>query len=477
MKISFETKITAGYISNIVVVFVLGLIYWKQLPVSESLKVLDWVSLALLLLSLGMLTVVFFILKTQLKANKSYAQELEKNQKLLQAITANASTPISVKKLNGEYLLANTSYRRIFQFGEEDITGKTYHDLLPKELADTLRASDLETLKSNHEIYVEETLEQVDGMHTYLSVKFPLFDASNRVYAIGSISTDITERKKTEHSLKAADTFFTLSLDSLAIAYKTRFIKVNPSLCTLLGYTSAELLEKPFVSFIFPEDIALTEKKLKTLEKGSTLVNFKNRWVCKNGAVKWLSWNATMDHTTGEIYAIARDITKKLRVQESKERERNLLFENQQKLNMIIENISDGVLVANREKHVILANDNANALFGIEDDAQISVDFTPHFEVLFPDGETVFPVQNLPAERALAGEITDDIDVVLRDLSNGEMRRVLLSGRPILTAKHQVAAIVITIKDISRYKELEKELEEKDLTSRRMIGFKNLNKD
>ena len=53
------------------------------------------------------------------------------------------------------------------------------------------------------------------------------------------------------------------------------------------------------------------------------------------------------------------------------------------------------------------------------------------------------------------------------------MRRVLLSGRPIIDNENKVAAVVVTIKDISRYKKLEEELEQKDKDARQLIGFKN----
>lgn len=471
MKISFEKKITLGFIINLAVVFILGFISLKQIPYSNN-KLWQWISFGLIVLSVGMLTIVFIILKNQLKTKNIFEQKLLKNEKLLQSIVDNTSNAISVKKINGEYILANKQFQSLFKSTEADLKGKTNHEFLNKEIADTLRDSDLKALREGKEIQIEEIIEQSDGPRTYLSVKFPLFDISNRVYAIGTISTDITERKKILQSLKAADTFFNMSLDCLVIASNNMFIKINPTLNKVLGYSDSELLNTPFTNYIFSEDVEITQKKIEKLEKGIDLVNFKNRWICKDGNVKWLSWNATADMKTGTLYAIARDITEELHLQEEEQKALNELFESQQKLNMIIENISDGVIVANTSKKVILANYVANDLFGIEDDSKISINFSDHFEVLFPDGKAPFPAQNLPAERALAGEVTDDIDVLLKDLVTNKKKRVLLSGRPVIHNGNQVAAIVVTIKDISRYKKLEEELKKKDLKSRTLIGFK-----
>lgn len=65
MRLSFERKTTIGYIINMVVVLALGLIYWIQIPFSTN-RLWHWISLILIVLSLGMLTTVYFILKTQL---------------------------------------------------------------------------------------------------------------------------------------------------------------------------------------------------------------------------------------------------------------------------------------------------------------------------------------------------------------------------------------------------------------------------
>jgi PAS domain S-box-containing protein len=588
MNITFKRKILIGYIINLLVILALGFIYWNRM-IHTITSFVDWVVLFLIIASLIMLTVIYFIIRAQLRAkNKSEIQLLE-NEKLLQSIINNSSNPISVKKINGEYIWINKQYESLFQAKEENIIGKTDHDFLPKETADQYRSSDLEAVKLGQEIQVEEIIEQPDGPHTYLAVKFPLFDVSSRVYAIGTIATDISERKaiekslvagdtffkmswdmliiasentfkkvnpatlkilgyneeellgkpfmdfiypddidatlrevaklqsgeitvnfenryickdgslkwlnwttypdlktgllyavardvtnnKTyEESLKAADNFFKLSYDILVIASRKEFVKINPALSKILGYSELELKSKPFSNFILPEDLAATEKELEKLQKGMPMVNFRNRWVCKDGDIKWLSWTAISDADTGLLYAIARDITERLKLEEEEQAALDELYENEQKLTLILENISDGVLVSDEDGNVVLANNMVNEMFGIEDDTKISGNFSDQFELYFPDEKTVFPVQKLPLERALAGEATDDIDVVLWNPALQQKRRVLLSGRSIVNHQNKVIAAVITIKDISQYKKMEKDLKKTELKYRRLIGFK-----
>ena len=75
-------------------------------------------------------------------------------------------------------------------------------------------------------------------------------------------------------------------------------------------------------------------------------------------------------------------------------------------------------------------------------------------------------------ERALAGEETDDVDLILINHQDNTKKRVLISGRPLMDQQKNIIAAVITIKDISKYKELENELKETETKYRQLIGFK-----
>jgi PAS domain S-box-containing protein len=477
---SFGKKIFLGFIINVVVVIAAAWIFLARINPERDTAIdskLEIIEIALFVLSIVLLIVVYFIIKSQLKAKENAQQLLEQNKQLLQSIIDNTSNPISIKKLNGEYLLINKNFGELFGTTNERIIGKTDYDFLPKEIAEMYRNSDLEVAKKLIELKSEETIMQKDGTHTYIAVKFPLYDETGRIYAIGGISTDITERKELENSLKAADTFFNMSFDVFTVAKNDHFIKINAAFTNTLGYTQKDMDEIKFMDLTHPDDRATSNEVLAEILKGKTVISFKNRVRHKDGTYRWLDWNSNIDLKEGIIYSAARDITETVELGMEQQKAVDELYDNEEKLRVIVENIGEGVIVANADKKVILANYMANDIFGIEEDDKISIDLTTHFELYFPDEKTIFPAQNLPMERAFNGEITDDVDVVLWDPASREKRRVLISGRPLVDQENNIVAAVITIKDISKYKKMEEELEETETKYRKLIGFKNENKD
>jgi two-component system cell cycle sensor histidine kinase/response regulator CckA len=125
-------------------------------------------------------------------------EALQKNQQLLNAIVDNSPMAIQVKDLEGRYMLINPYVERILDLGRQEIVGRTPYDLFPSQLADEIVAANQEALDAGTAIQFEEHLPLADGMHTFLSIKFPLVDATGVPYAIASISTDITERVQSE---------------------------------------------------------------------------------------------------------------------------------------------------------------------------------------------------------------------------------------------------------------------------------------
>lgn len=105
--------------------------------------------------------------------------------------------------------------------------------------------------------------------------------------------------------------FFNLSLDMLCLANGAGyFTRVNPAFTRTLGYTEEELYSRPYVDFVHPDDKAATLRETESIAAGHDTVQFENRYRCKDGSWKWLSWDTSaMASREGVAYAVARDIT------------------------------------------------------------------------------------------------------------------------------------------------------------------------
>jgi PAS domain S-box-containing protein len=120
---------------------------------------------------------------------------------------------------------------------------------------------------------------------------------------------DVTER---EQSRKDLASIFEMSLDLICIAdiETATFTRVNPAFTRVLGWSEEELLDRPFLEFTHPEDVEPTVRVIeKALKRGEKVVNFENRYLCKDGSYRWLNWVSHPLPETGVTYAVARDVT------------------------------------------------------------------------------------------------------------------------------------------------------------------------
>lgn len=124
---------------------------------------------------------------------------------------------------------------------------------------------------------------------------------------------NISLEQRVEERMRERDqyyAFFMTSADLMCIADPHgAFKQVNPACCTVLGYSEAALISRPFLDFVHPDDKQSTiDEMARQLQLGYTL-NFENRYIRKNGSVCWLAWKAIYNKRDDTTYATARDIT------------------------------------------------------------------------------------------------------------------------------------------------------------------------
>jgi len=128
--------------------------------------------------------------------------ELVQSRQQLQAIIDNTTALIYLKDINGKYIFVNRQFETLFHMSKTDVSGKSYYDVFPREMADAIIVNDQKVMETNSPLEVEENIPHDDGIHTYISTKFPLFDAFGNLYGVCGVSTDISDRKKAEDLLK-----------------------------------------------------------------------------------------------------------------------------------------------------------------------------------------------------------------------------------------------------------------------------------
>ena len=106
------------------------------------------------------------------------------------------------------------------------------------------------------------------------------------------------------------DRFFATSIDMLChLDFSGHFKQLNPAWERTLGFTRAELMARPFIEFVHPDDRERTLSQNAQVRSGGQALAFENRYLCKDGSYRWFRWNAAPDFGQRVIYSIARDVT------------------------------------------------------------------------------------------------------------------------------------------------------------------------
>jgi len=261
------------------------------------------------------------------KANEA----LRNSQHLLQGILDNSTAMISVKDLQGRYMLVNHRCERLFHAKSESLVGKTVYDLLSREHADRVRASDQRVLASGNVLEGEELVPHDDGLHTYIVIKSPLRDAEGKPYAVCGIATDITERKRAEEKIRQSERELRQVLD-LSPQHITEFgpdgspLYNNQAALDYHGLTLEEWQGADLDTLLHPQDVERAMLGGPDKFRSGSPREFEARLRRRDGQYRWFLFRfKPMLNEQGRVtrwYAAATDI------EDRKQAEQRLHYEN-----------------------------------------------------------------------------------------------------------------------------------------------------
>jgi len=134
-------------------------------------------------------------------------EQLRESEERLQSVLDNSPSIIWVKDIQGRYRLVNRPYELRYGISREEILGRWDTEVFSVEQAELFRRSAAEVIASAQHLHVETKDQLPDGVHSFLTVKFPLRNLQGAIYGVCGIATDITGRVQAEEALRETNRY------------------------------------------------------------------------------------------------------------------------------------------------------------------------------------------------------------------------------------------------------------------------------
>lgn len=226
----------------------------------------------------------------------------------------------------------------------------------------------------------EYRVKHADGTIKWIETKVtPFANSSNNLYKINGVSTDITSKKEAEIKLKESRELFSAIIESShdliqSVDKSGRFIFVNNSWKTTLGYTNEELAHKNIFEIISPEHHPFCMGAFQRVMSGETLRNFNTVFLAKDGREIQIEGNVVPQIKNGEVIATQAfftDVTEKLKIEQEKQVLINELKQSEEHFHSLFSNARDPILLYSNDLNFFNCNDAAVKILGASDKTQI----------------------------------------------------------------------------------------------------------
>ncbi len=359
------------------------------------------------------------------------------------------------------YTYVNSAAERLLGRSRNDLLGRSIWELFPAEL------------ESNSRLYQEfhrVVSEQV-------SVKFEEFSPSLQMYievsaypaadGLTAYWSDISDRKRTEEELRQKNAILNVINESAPtpIFVKDRagrIIYANPATLEVMGKSAAEVIGGRDLDLYPVVELAVTvtENDRRIMESGQTEVLEESH----DGIRTFLVMKAPYRNEAGEVIGligISSDIT-------NRKQSEVALQEQTKLLQVIIDSIGDGLILANQQGEFVLFNQAAVGMFGQLTNEKSSEEWSSTYGLFLADQKTLFPNDELPLARAIKGEYVNDVEVFVRQ--DCESRWVSISGYPVVDKSREITGGVIVCRDITERKQALSALQESEQRFRNMAN-------
>lgn len=320
-------------------------------------------------------------ISTQVKAQEAAKQ----SERKYTALFEQASDAIMITDFKGNFTDANTSMCNMFGYSKQELLKKKIDHLLkPGELESSPIRFDL--LAQGEHVFSLRNMMHKNGTIINVQANVKKF-SENRIMAI---ARDVTELYKVQKEIELSEArfrgAFEYSPNGMAlVSLNGKWLKVNRTLCNMVGYSENELFALNFQHITHPDDLKKDMEMLEQLQNGELdSYRIDKRYIHKNGTVVWirLSVSGVQNNEGKLLYRVAQieDITERKRIEEA-------IKESEERYRILVENAVEAVVVMDvAQGKFVSVSESAVKLFKMpkeELEKKSPLDISPEFQ---PDG-------------------------------------------------------------------------------------------
>ncbi len=256
-------------------------------------------------------------------------RELAESEERFRGALDHAAIGMALVAPEGRFLRVNKSLRGIVGYTEAELLARTYQDIThPDDVAADVAQSHRLLAGALETYQMEKRYRHKAGRDVWalLSVSLARDSAGAPLYFIAQVQ-DITDRKRAEEQVRQTEAQFRSAFDDAAVGMSLltldgKFLRVNRSVCDLVGYPEAELLGRTFRDITHPDD-APGDRELvaRALAGEITTYRREKRYLHKAGHHVWVqvcvTYVAGADGTPHHVISQAQDITDRKRAEEA----------------------------------------------------------------------------------------------------------------------------------------------------------------
>ena len=416
--------------------------------------------------------------------------ELQSQINLMQTIFDSLSEGVVATSLEGEFLLVNPT--------AQDITGAEPTEGSPEEWDKTYGTfySDTVTVVPSTELPLFKAMQgkttddvklfmrnanKPAGVFIGVSGR-PLYDENSDLMGGVIVIRDISELEMVTQQLETTvnelqqqnalmDTVFNSIGDGVIVANKEgEFLFFNPTAQEIVGVgPTAEKLENwsethgrfhpdkvtPIPSDELPLSKAIRGEVTNDVE---IFIRNQNR---PEGFLISVSGRPLYDETDNLVGGVVvfRDVTQLKLVKRELETTVNELQQQNALMDTVFNSIGDGVIVANKEGQFLFFNPTAQEIVGIGPTEEDLEKWSETYGTFYPDRVTPIPSTELPLSKAIQGEVTDDIEIFIRNQNRPEGVLINVSGRPLYDETDNLVGGVVVFHDVTQLSLVKHQLE------------------